>query len=192
MSLINFITDYGYVAIFFGSMFEGETIIVLGGFAAHEGLLNMYLIIPAAFLGALAGDWSFFFLGRKYGQKIMNKFPKLSCYLKKSLSMIDENTKKLSFSLRFMYGFRSIIPFSLGQSSIKTKDFLIYNTIGAAAWVLIMGVFGYLAGEAMEAFIGGIKKNEFKIIIFTVVVITLINLFTRSFKYLLRKKKGCD
>jgi membrane protein DedA with SNARE-associated domain len=193
MSLVNFITNYGYIAVFLGSVFEGETVLVLGGFAAHEGYLNMPLIILTAFFGALAGDWTFFFLGRKYGRKVIEKWPRIGCHLRRSLDLINGNCKKMSFSLRFMYGFRSIIPFSIGQSPINTRDFLIYNAAGALLWVIVMGALGYLAGEAMETFIGGIKKHEFKIIIFTVIIITLLNYLIKAIKFLLKKNKknGC-
>ncbi|SPD74464.1 hypothetical protein PITCH_A230150 [uncultured Desulfobacterium sp.] len=37
MSLEEIISTYGYAAIVAGTFFEGETILVIGGFAAHRG-----------------------------------------------------------------------------------------------------------------------------------------------------------
>ncbi|MDU7471511.1 MAG: DedA family protein, partial [Serratia marcescens] len=40
-----YITDYGYWALFIGCLAEGETITLLGGIAAHEGLLHWPWVI---------------------------------------------------------------------------------------------------------------------------------------------------
>jgi membrane protein DedA with SNARE-associated domain len=37
MGLESLINTYGYLAILVGTLLEGETILVLGGFAAHRG-----------------------------------------------------------------------------------------------------------------------------------------------------------
>ena len=43
--LESLIDTYGYLTILIGTFLEGETILVLGGFAAHRG----YLHLPAQF-----------------------------------------------------------------------------------------------------------------------------------------------
>ncbi len=43
--LAHYITDYGYWALFIGCLAEGETITLLGGIAAHEGLLHWPWVI---------------------------------------------------------------------------------------------------------------------------------------------------
>jgi membrane protein DedA with SNARE-associated domain len=37
MSFRQLVIDYGYLAVFIGCLLEGETILVLAGFAAHQG-----------------------------------------------------------------------------------------------------------------------------------------------------------
>ena len=64
MTLQSLIDTYGYLAILVGTFFEGETILVLGGFAAYRGYLHLPWVIIAAFVGSLCGDQLFFFLGR--------------------------------------------------------------------------------------------------------------------------------
>ncbi len=55
MSLEHFIATWGYAAPVIGTFFEGETILVLGGFAAHHGYLHLPGVILSAFAGSLAG-----------------------------------------------------------------------------------------------------------------------------------------
>ena len=50
------INTYGYAAVFIGCFFEGETILVLGAFAAHRGYLSLAGVCFAAFMGTFLGD----------------------------------------------------------------------------------------------------------------------------------------
>lgn len=43
------IENYGYLAILIGTFLESETILVLGGFIAHQGYLALPWVILAAF-----------------------------------------------------------------------------------------------------------------------------------------------
>ena len=49
-TLIPFIVAYGYPAIFLGGIFEGESMILIGGLAAYEGYLSLPLIYLYAVL----------------------------------------------------------------------------------------------------------------------------------------------
>jgi len=60
MTLESIVDTYGYVAVLLGTFLEGETILVLGGFAAHRGYLALPWVIVAAFFGSLCGDQLFF------------------------------------------------------------------------------------------------------------------------------------
>lgn len=51
MDINNLITQYGYAALVIGSMAEGETITLLGGVAAHQGLLKFWLVVISVALG---------------------------------------------------------------------------------------------------------------------------------------------
>lgn len=42
MSLISLIYSYGYIAVFFGGIFEGEAILILGGLGGVRGLFKTF------------------------------------------------------------------------------------------------------------------------------------------------------
>lgn len=58
-----FLQTYGYWAILIGTFLEGETILVLGGLAAHMGYMDLTGVILTAFAGSLCGDQLFFLPG---------------------------------------------------------------------------------------------------------------------------------
>ena len=45
-----FLQEFGYFALFLGTFFEGETILVLAGFLAFRGYMDLKLVMIVAFL----------------------------------------------------------------------------------------------------------------------------------------------
>ena len=62
-SLLN---EYGYPVLLIGTFLEGETILILGGMAAHLDYLSLGWVIACGFLGTLFGDQLYFFLGWRH------------------------------------------------------------------------------------------------------------------------------
>lgn len=183
MSLEEIISNYGYAAIAIGTFVEGETILVLGGFAAHRGYLNLPIVITCAFFGTLFGDQLYFYIGRAKGGSVVEKVPKWKSKSEKVFSLLNRHQTLLIIGFRFIYGMRTITPFLLGASGVSPLRFLILNTIGAASWAAAFGTLGYLFGEAVEALIGKIKHYElwlFAGIIAISVIIWLFRLWPRK------------
>ncbi|VTM57520.1 DedA family inner membrane protein YohD [Klebsiella pneumoniae] len=63
MDINHLISQYGYAALIVGSMAEGETITLLGGVAAHQGLLKFPLVVIAVALGGMIGDQLLYLVG---------------------------------------------------------------------------------------------------------------------------------
>ena len=74
--LQQFLHDFGYFALFLGTFFEGETILVLAGFLAFRGYMDINLVVVVAFFGSYAGDQLWYFLGRKHGRKLLARKPR--------------------------------------------------------------------------------------------------------------------
>src|SRR3990167_6910953 len=126
-SLIDFIMNYGYVAILIGSFFEGETILVIGGLAVQQGYLHLPLVFLCSLIGTLASDNTFFFLGRFHGHKLVLKYNFFSKLHGVSGKISEKSNNFLAFAMRFMYGFRHLVPFSLGMSKMPVGNFLFFN-----------------------------------------------------------------
>ena len=82
MNLPQILTDYGYLGVFIGTLMEGETVLLLAGFAAHQGYLVLGLVIAVAFVGGTLGDQIAFFLGRRYGNRLIRITSYNVCYTK--------------------------------------------------------------------------------------------------------------
>jgi membrane protein DedA with SNARE-associated domain len=183
-TLETLIQDYGYWAIFIGTFLEGETILVLGGIAAQQGLLDLYTVMLCAFCGSYAGDQLAFTIGRRYGTKILERRPK---WKEKADYLFSKSARFITVWMvvfRFFYGLRNPTPWILGAGNVSYKKFLILNGIGAAVWAVTVAYGGYAFGILIESFMGKMKVFS-KIII----VIIFIGIISVSIWYFLRKRR---
>ncbi|MBD3822823.1 MAG: DedA family protein [Thiotrichales bacterium] len=160
MSLTSLISEYGYWAILVGTFLEGETILVLGGLAAHSGYLDLTTVIAVAFVGSLSGDQLYFYIGRAKGMDFIEKRPRWHKPTQKVFDLLHRHQVPLILGFRFLYGLRSVTPFAIGASGISPVRFLILNAIGALIWAITIGTLGYLFGQVVESVMGEIKKYE--------------------------------
>lgn len=178
------IAHYGYAILFLGTLFEGETIVALAGFAAYEGHLKLGYIIPIAVVGAMIGDQFFFYLGRYKGKQLLEKYPNL----KKKIERVHQLTERyhgwIIFGSRFMYGFRVIIPVSFGAGDIGAIRYLLLDFLGALVWAPMFALGGYAFGNAIQHFLGNVKRFEESIVIGALVLFAVV----QTLLYLRRKR----
>lgn len=154
------IQQFGYLALLVGTFLEGETILVLAGFAAHRGYLNLSGVILAAVIGTLFGEQLFFYLGWKHSDYLLQRRPDWKPRLARVQNLIRDYQIPIMLGFRFLYGLRTITPFTLGASKVPLRLFIPLNLAGALIWALAIGTAGYLFGQTLEVFLGDIKRYE--------------------------------
>ena len=155
-----FVQTYGYWAILIGTFLEGETILVLGGLAAHMGYMDLSGVILAAFAGSLCGDQFFFFLGRRHSTFLLNRRPAWKSKLDRANRLMDRFQTPLILGFRFLYGLRTVMPFAIGISRVQLWRFVLLNAIGAIVWAVVVAGGGYLFGNALEGLLGNVRHYE--------------------------------
>ena len=160
MSLTEMLSRYGYLAVFVGSVLEGETILILAGFAAHQGYLSFPLVITLAFCGGTLGDQIFFLLGRYYGSRLLSSFPSLVSRAQPVSQLIQRYHTGLIVGVRFMYGLRIIGPLVIGMSDVPAWRFVFLNLLGAVFWAVLIAGAGYLFGQTLQWLIADLKRYE--------------------------------
>ncbi|EDB6594775.1 DedA family protein [Salmonella enterica subsp. enterica serovar Derby] len=159
MDINTLITHYGYAALVIGSMAEGETVTLLGGVAAHQGLLKFPLVAAAVALGGMMGDQLLYLLGRCYGGKILRRFPRYHTKIRRAQRMIQRHPYLFVIGTRFMYGFRVVGPLLIGASRLPPKIFLPLNIVGALIWALLFTTLGYLGGEVIAPWLHDLDQH---------------------------------
>ena len=165
MTLESIVENYGYIAILIGTFLEGETVLILGGFAAHRGYLELPWVILVAIIGTLTGDQLFFYLGRRHSHAFLEKRPSWKVRVDRALRLLNRFQIYLILVFRFLYGLRSVTPFVVGASSFPAKRFILLNIIGAIIWAIVIGTGGYIFGQALTICIGDLKRYELQALI---------------------------
>lgn len=148
-----FVEQWGYIAVFLGSLVEGESIIFMAGWMAQKGYLSLPKIIVIAFMGTLVADQSLYFIGHFFGHKVLDKFPSLKPRTDKAFRLLKRYNILFIMSFRFIYGIRTISPLVIGASGIGVKKFVILNIIAALVWSLSSCLAAYyFAGFLIDKF----------------------------------------
>ncbi len=185
--MADLISEYGYLAVLFGCMMEGETVLVLGAIAAKLGYLDIGLVILAAVAGTFVGDNLFYFLGRWYGDKLIRRWP----VLRKRAFGVKRLLKKydiwLILGFRFIYGVRSICPFVIGTSGVRPRRFMLLNLLATSAWASAIGGASFALGSAVELFL--IRLQGYEPLVLVAVICSAVILWTL---YVVRMKMRAD
>jgi membrane protein DedA with SNARE-associated domain len=152
------IREYGYVAILVVTLFEGETIVLLVGAAAHFGYLELHWIIATALVGSVAGDQLWYYLGRRWGPRILSLRPSWQARAERVYWHLRRHQDWLILTFRYYYGLRSITPFAIGAAQVPRQRFFALNFAGAVIWAIGFTYAGYFLGEATEYLIAGFKR----------------------------------
>jgi membrane protein DedA with SNARE-associated domain len=158
--LASFIPTHGYWLAFVGALLEGETVLVLGGLAAHRGLLSLPHLFAVGALGGVLGDQIGFAVGRRFGARALARLPRLAPAVARVHTLVERHTWASVIAVRFLYGMRIAGPIAIGTSRIHWATFALLNAAGAALWCAAWVAAGYLAGEAVQAALGNLKRYE--------------------------------
>lgn len=174
------IAQLGYVSLFVGTFLEGESVLALAGLAASYGYLTFEYVVAVAALGAFLGDQVCFWIGRRYGERILQRYPKLAAKAPRVERLVRRFDAPAVIVLRFLYGLRIAGPIVIGSFGISPWRLALFNFIGALIWAPIVAGVGYLAGEALEAWIGRLKHVQIGLLMAALAVAAVAWLVVQS------------
>jgi membrane protein DedA with SNARE-associated domain/membrane-associated phospholipid phosphatase len=164
----------------FGMAVPGHVTIILGGFLAKIGTLNLYWVLIISMLGAVLGDFIGFYIGRRYGMNFIERmrpyFFIRNDHITRAQDLLARHTGKALIIGRFSPITRALMPFLVGVSGIKATRFWLFNILGGVSWVVISVGLGYIFGASYHAAVGYLGK-------FMVVAIIAIILILWGYKF---------
>jgi membrane protein DedA with SNARE-associated domain len=165
---------HGYWVLFIGTFLEGEAILIMAGFLAFQGYLNIGGVILTAFAGSFLGDQFYFYLGRIKGTSLLRRFHFIARRFRASLRLIGKYGAFVAFISRFTYGFRIILPIILGITNLSPRTFLLINLCSAFVWAAIFSLAGYLFGKSASLFLEDVGKYEHYLLLALIGLITVV------------------
>ncbi len=188
--LYHLVNTYGYWFMVLGAFLETDTLLIAGGFAANQHLLNVGYLIIIAIGFSMLHDCILFYIGRGIGIKLLNKYPGLEQKMHKASEYIDRYGLWVILILRFAYGLRTLIPIALGMSKISDKKFLFYDFIGGILWSIFFIFGGALFGKAMAVLIPKFQWfGDFDNITIVIALIVFLGMFAGGIYHWIRRIK---
>ena len=175
MDVPQLIQQYGYAAVAVGAFLEGETVLILAAASAHLGYLKLPAVLLAATVGAFVGDNVYFFAGRFYGPRLMQRFPSLAKAVPRVDRFVGRWRALAVILLRFAYGLRIAGPIVLGAGRMRTLTFVWANALGAAIWALLLGAIGWGFGHAAARLFGDVARAEHIALGVVIAVVVLVS-----------------
>jgi membrane protein DedA with SNARE-associated domain len=160
MTLDQVVQIYGYPALLIGTILEGETILVVAGFLAHRGYMQLPWVIFVAFAGSFLGDQSWFQIGRAKGVGFIEARPNWRPGVSRVRQLLERHRLLILVGFRFLYGLRNVTPFVVGATGFPIRQFILLNSLGAAIWSVTVASLGYFFGRGVEAVLEDIKNYE--------------------------------
>ncbi|NOX53679.1 MAG: DedA family protein [Planctomycetes bacterium] len=158
------VKEYGYLILLIGTLLEGETIVILAGFLARRGYLDFAYVALISFIGTFFADQTLFQIGRRYGARILDRWPRLRRAVKRVWRLLGRFQNLYIFGSRFLYGFRTISPLALGSAGVATRRFLTFNGLGAMVWAICIPAIGYSLGMALESVMAEVHRYELMVL----------------------------
>lgn len=167
-----------------------EFVVTPAAFNAAEGALNIWLVILFATIGADCGATINYVAGYYLGRPIIYAFAnsKLGRVLQLSSEKIERaeayfNDHGVASTLvgRFIPVIRQLISIPAGLAKMNIGAFVLYTTLGAAAWNFILALLGYLAHLAGDISVVERYSNEISYAIIGLVLLVVLFFVIRHF-----------
>lgn len=150
-----------------GLPLPGETTLMLSSFLSHKtNQLHLALLIVVGIAAAIIGDNLGYFAGRRLGRRLL-RWMRDKFHLEEDIAVATDQIRRRGpatiFWARFVFGLRTIAGPVAGALGMEWKVFLLYNALGAAAWVTTMALVGYAFANKFDSFLGYIEKASWAI-----------------------------
>ncbi len=138
----------------FGVPVPGETVLILAAVYAGAGRLNILVVALLGLCGAVLGDNVGFAIGHFGGRPLAERYGRYVFLtperLDKATRFFERHGGKIIIVARFIEGLRQANGIIAGTSGMRWTRFLIFNTIGAALWVVVWTSIGYFSGSHID------------------------------------------
>lgn len=178
MHLSELLQQYGYIAVFVAGLFEGETILMLGAYAVHQGYLSMLPLIACGAAAAFCTDQFYFHLGRRRGAQLLASRPKLRAHAERVDGFVSRHPVATVFGMRFAWGLRIVLPATLGMGGrMGAVPYALLDALATLFWAAVVTLFGVQLAAWAHRLIGHLHRHEHALIVGALAIALGVALF---------------
>jgi membrane-associated protein len=157
----------------------GDSLLFAAGAVASRGFLNPGLLAIGLIVAAVVGDTVNYQVGKAIGPRVMKGessrlFNKK--HLEKTHKFFEKYGGKTIILARFVPIVRTFAPFVAGAGAMNYRKFIVYNIVGAVAWVALMLGSGWLLGQVPFV------KERFEVIVVGIVFLSVLPMIIEWWK----------
>ena len=169
--MVSFLESFAFL----GEFVPGAVFSVGSGYLASRGVINIYITIISAILGAVFADIASFYLAIWFYDDFKDKaiIKKHEKILEKGIEFFKKHGGKSVFLGRFVGALRPIVPFLAGVFKMNKIEFLFFAITSGILWGIAYVGTGYFFGSKWD-YISSILSRintSVLLILFVIVVI---------------------
>jgi len=177
---------FGETALFIGFVLPGETVVIVAGFVAARGHVNVVALCALVVATAIAGETVGYEFGRHYGVRLLEWriLRRRRVALERALEGLRRRGPTYVFVGRFTAFLRAVMPSLAGLSRLRYRRFQYANVTSALVWGVGYTLLGYFAGSALpsiEKYSGWVASG----------VLVLMAAFFVAY-HLVKRRRGAD
>jgi len=181
--LLEFVAQYGawVYAILFTIVFAetgfvvtpflpGDSLLFATGALCATGVLSAPAMLGLLVFAAFAGNTVNYAVGRFIGPRVFTGTFRLlnKAYLDRAHAFFEQYGGKAVILGRFVPIVRTFVPFVAGAAQMTSGSFVLYNLVGAGAWVSLCLGAGLLFGNVP------VIKNNFSLVTIGIVFVSVL------------------
>lgn len=138
--------------------FPSEIVVPPAAYKAAKGELDIYLVVLFSTLGALIGALFNYYFALYIGRTAIYSFAKTkfakmclieTSSIEKTEAYFIKNGKSSTLIGRLIPGIRQLISVPAGLAKMDLKGFILYTTIGATVWNVVLALLGYFIPQSL-------------------------------------------
>ena len=162
----------------------GDSLLFACGALAAGGAMDLWVLLPLLFSAAVIGDAVNYSAGRYFGPRIFAAHDKRGLihkllnrdHLAQAHRFFERYGGMAIVSGRFVPIVRTFVPFVAGAGYMTYSTFSVYNIAGAAIWVGICVMAGYLFGGIP------VVKDNFELVVLGIIAVSLIPMAAAAYQ----------
>ena len=182
--LLNTLNALGYPGIFALMAMESsvipvpsELVMPPAGYLAHQGEMNIWIVILMGTIGSLVGAYANYFVSHFLGRPLVLKYGKYVGITEKKFAKVErfflQHGEISTFIGRLLPVIRHLISIPAGISGMNHLRFSLYTLAGAGIWCTILTWIGYFIGKEQALIMKYSHQAVIGVIIFSAFLIAV-------------------
>jgi membrane protein DedA with SNARE-associated domain len=178
---------YGLIAVFFGTMIEGDLTLLLSGVLARAGVFSFGQAFLVGTAGGFVSDSISYFIGARFrGQA------RTLGFFTRARPRIERLMRRFGvlsiFIVKYVYGLRTASAIFCGLAHFRFSRFAPLTFLSCALWVGVLAGLGFTFATGLEKLIGNLHHIEIALLL-AVIIIGTIYVISRFERRVIEEEK---